>query len=195
MTEQKSDRQEAPSPGGLQRLVRNIVEDLMSHETSPCEETVASSPVNRFGSVNDEINNMFRIPRGHSNMSSTSASQTTIAGNFNSRQNYSRNQTQRKRPGSRQTPTQPRKRQQNQSSDAAFKYIKDVFLLPSPAWATVPRKEKKVFLQTHNFAVDAFLIDKRWNSEQLKKEFSQLFSTALMNDTPEVSESIGYVFV
>ena len=49
MTEQKSDRQEAPSPGGLQCLVRNIiVKDLMSHKTSPCKETVASILQHQF---------------------------------------------------------------------------------------------------------------------------------------------------
>ena len=96
-------------------------------------------------------------------------SQTNVALNFNSRQNYGlSSQPQRKRQVVRQQQIQaPRKRNRGQTSDIHAKYIKDVYLLPDPTWETVPRRQKKAFLQTHNFVVDAFEIDKRWDLEEL----------------------------
>ena len=185
--------------GDLQRLVRTIVVDLMSQEQNSPVQTAASNTGNRFGSVDEELNNSLRIPRGipHENMPSTSSNSNTapnvqgsIAMNFNSRQNYARNQPQRKRQVGKQPATQSRKRIRTQSSDAInAKYMKNVFLLPSPTWSTVPRREKKVFLQTQNLVVDAFLIDKRWNLEELRTEFFQLFSTVLLGE----DEPFGYV--
>jgi hypothetical protein len=60
-------------------------------------------------------------------MVNNSQASTSIAMNFNSRQNYGRCQPQRKRQGARQPPTQPRKRiNRMQASESNVKYIKDV---------------------------------------------------------------------
>ena len=174
------------SSGDLQQLVRTIVVDLISQEQNPRVETAATLSGNRFNSSDQEINNIFRIPRGGSHSSaSTSArhnmnnSQTNVALNFNSRQNYGTSQPQRKRQEVRQQQPQPRKRNRGQSTDPHAKYIKDVYLLPDPTWATVPRREKKAFLQTHNLVVDAFVIDKRWDLKELTTQFHLLFSVVL----------------
>ena len=123
------------------------------------------------------------------NLNTAPNADANIAMNFNSRQNYARNQPQRKRQVVRQSATQSRKRNRTQTNDGNETYMKNVFLLPSPTWSTVPRREKKVFLEIHNLVVDAFRIDKRWNYEELKTEFFQLFSTVLQGEY----ESIGYV--
>ena len=116
--------------GDLQRLVRTIVVDLMSQEQNSPVQTAASNTGNRFGSVDEELNNSLRIPRGipHENMPSTSSNlntapnvQGSIAMNFNSRQNYARNQPQRKRQIGKQPATLSRKRIRTQSSDAINK--------------------------------------------------------------------------
>jgi hypothetical protein len=196
-----AEETQASASGDLQRLVRTIVVDLMSQEQNSPLETVVSNTGNRFDSVDQELNGMLRIPRGipHENMPLTSGNlntarsapndQRSIAMNFNSRQNYGRINQPRKRQIVRQTATQSGKRSRTQSSDANSKYLKNVFLLPSPTWLTVPRRENKMFLQTQNLVVDAFLIDKRWNYEELRTEFSQLFSKVLLGEY----ESIGYV--
>jgi hypothetical protein len=124
--------------GDLQRLVRTIVADLMSQEQKSLAVATPTRTATRFDSVDQEINNSFRIPRGgnsQENMPSTSGTNmvnnsqasTSIAMNFNSRQNYGRCQPQRKRQGARQPPTQPRKRiNRMQASESNVKYIKDV---------------------------------------------------------------------
>ena len=183
--------------GDLPRLVRTIVTDLLSENQPPNQE---SNNGDRFRNVNDEINNIFRIPRANTSQipSSSQSSATTsrsnssssIAMNFNSLQNYSHHQPQRKRQGSRIPPTQQlRKRNRTQSAETNTKYLKNVFLLPGPTWTTVPRREKKVFLQTNNLVVDAFPIDKNWKFEELKLQFSQLFASIFQDD--DVLESIG----
>ena len=185
------------SQGDLQRLVRTIVVDLMSHEqNTPTKAAASNTPGNGYESINQELNNSFRLPRGTSyentpgtNLNTAPNTQANIAMNFNSRQNYARNQPQRKRQVVGSSATQSRKRNRTPTSDANATYTKNVFLLPSPTWSTVPRREKKVFLQTQNLVVDAFLVDKRWNYEELKTEFFQLFSTVLQGEY----ESIGYV--
>ena len=184
--------------GDIQRLVRSIVADLMSQEqNTPVEAATSNTSGNRYESIDQELNNSFRIPRGTSrenisgsiNLNTAPNADANIAMNFNSRQNYARNQPQRKRQVVRQSATQSRKRNRTQTNDGNETYMKNVFLLPSPTWSTVPRREKKVFLQTHDLVVDAFRIDKRWNYEELKTEFFQLFSTVLQGEY----ESIGYV--
>ena len=106
---------------------------------------------NRFSSPGQDVNSIFRIPRcGSLSSTTTSASvsnmnnsQTNVALNFNSRQNYGlSSQPQRKREVVRQQQIQAlRKRNRGQTSDIHAKYIKDVYLLPDPRWETVPRRE------------------------------------------------------
>lgn len=179
----------------LQRLVRTIVVDLMSEERANREETSVTTR-NRFGHIDEEINNVFHIPRGNSpQIPSVSVANTnpSIAARFNPRQNYGRSREQGQHQRTRLPQPQSRKRLRTQSSEGNEKYIKDVFLLPSPMWYTVPRREKKVLLQVNNLAVDAFRIDKRWNLDELKTEFSQLFSLALSGKNPGFEKSVGYV--
>ena len=174
-------RDRSDSSGGatsdLQRLVRTIVTDLISHESNSRMQTTTTQSGNRFSSPEQEVNSIFSIPQGGSQSSTTTSastsnmnnSQTNVALNFNSRQNDGlSSQPQRKRQVVRQQQIQaPRKRNRGQTSDIHAKYIMDVYLLPDPTWETVPRREKKAFLQTHNFVVDAFEIDKRWDLEEL----------------------------
>ena len=152
-------------------------------------QTTTTQSGNRFSSPEQEVNSIFRIPRGGSQSSTTTSastsninnSQTNVALNFNSRQNYGlSSQPQRKRQVVRQQQIQaPRKRNRGQTSDIHAKYIKDVYLLPDPTWETVPRREKKAFLQTHNFVVDAFEIDKRWDLKELTTQFQQFWTRML----------------
>lgn len=184
------ERDQSTQGNDLQRLVRTIITDLMSHGQEHLSEERAS--------VNEEINIAFRIPRGNTNQSaenmpSTSSNvsvRSTIRGNisscFNPRQNYGQHQPQRRRQAVRQNPVQTTKRSRTQSSETNMKYIKDVFLLPSPLWITVPRRDKKAFLQTNNLVVDAFIIDKRWNLSELKSQFCQLFAS---NETNTLEDS------
>ena len=122
-------------------------------------------------------------------------SQTNVALNFNSRQNYGlSSQPQRKCRVVRQQQIQATTKQNSgQTSDIHTKYIKDVYLLPDPTWETVPRKEKKASLQTHNFVVDAFEIDKQWDLEELTMQFYQLFSAILDKNALDPNHLIGYV--
>ena len=196
-------RDRSDSSGGatsdLQRLVRTIVTDLISHESNSRMQTTTTQSGNRFSSPEQEVNTIFRIPRGGSQSSTTTSastsnmnnSQTNVALNFNFRQNYGlSSQPQRKRQVVRQQQIQaPRKRNRGQTSDIHAKYIKDDYLLPDPTWETVPRREKKAFLQTHNFVVDAFEIDKRWDLEELTTQFHQLFSAILDENALELTPS------
>jgi hypothetical protein len=50
--------------GDLQRLVRTIVADLMSQEQKSPAVATPTRTATRFDSVDQEINNSFRIPRG-----------------------------------------------------------------------------------------------------------------------------------
>ena len=187
------ERDQSTQGNDLQHLVRTIVTDLMSHGQEHLSEERAS--------VNKEVNTVFRIPRGNTNQSaenvpSTSSNvsvRSSIRGNissyFNPSQNYGQHQPQRRRQAVRQNPIQAAKHSRMQSSKTNIKYIKDVFLLPSPLWITIPRRDKKAFLQTNNFVVIAFIIDKRWNLSELKSQFCQLFVSNEMNTL----EDIGFV--
>ena len=115
-----------------------------------------------------------------------------ISSHFNPRQNYGQHQPQRRRQTVRQNPVPATKCSRMQSSETNVKYIKDVFLLPSPSWITVPRRDKKAFLQTNNLVVDAFIIDKRWNLSELKSQFCQLF-VSVLPDEMNTLEAIGFV--
>ena len=86
-------RDRSDSSGGatsdLQRLVRTIVTDLISHEPNSCMQTTTTQSGNRFSSPEQEVNSIFRIPRGGSQSTTTSASpsnmnnsQTNVALNF-----------------------------------------------------------------------------------------------------------------
>ena len=53
--------------GDIQRLVRSIVADLMSQEqNTPVEAATSNTSGNRYESIDQELNNSFRIPRGTS---------------------------------------------------------------------------------------------------------------------------------
>ena len=121
-------RDRSDSSGGatsdLQRLVRTIVTDLISHESNSRMQTTTTQSGNRFSSPEQEVNSIFRFPRGGSQSSTTTSaspsnmnnSQTNVALNFNSRQNYGlSSQPQRKRQVVRQQQIQaPRKRNRGQ---------------------------------------------------------------------------------
>ena len=113
--------------GDIQRLVRSIVADLMSQEqNTPVEAATSNTSGNRYESIDQELNNSFRIPRGTSrenisgsiNLNIAPNADANIAMNFNSRQNYARNQPQRKRQVVRQSATQSRKR--NRTTDLNY---------------------------------------------------------------------------
>ena len=61
-------RDRSDSSGGatsdLQRLVRTIVTDLISHESNSRMQTTTTQSGNRFSSPEQEVNIIFRIPRG-----------------------------------------------------------------------------------------------------------------------------------
>ena len=115
--------------------------------THVCKQQQLSWGINRFSSPEQEINS---ISRGGSQSSTTSTSlsnmnhsQTNVALNFNSRQNYGlSSQPQRKCPVVRQQQIQATTKQNSgQTSDIHTKYIKDVYLLPDPTWEMVPRRK------------------------------------------------------
>ena len=183
---------------GIQRLVRDIVADLMrDSQQPPSERNTPVTTQNTFTNVNHEVNSIFCIPRdtNPSQVSVTVGPSTSTNQHhpmpFNPRQNYGRRQERRERRQPIRSQQPLRRRQRTQSSDANQVYIKSIFLLPNPTWSTVPRKEKKVWLQLNNFSIDAFRIDKRWGLEELKSEFSQLFSSVLINKSTPHSEPIG----
>ena len=104
----------------LQRLVRAVVTDLMSHGQEHLSEERAS--------VNEELNSAFRIPRGITNQpaenlpSTSSSVRSSTPGNissyFNPRQNYGQRQPQRRRQTVRQNPVPATKRSRMQPSIA-----------------------------------------------------------------------------
>ena len=64
--------------GDIQRLVRSIVADLMSQEqNTPVEAATSNTSGNRYESIDQELNNSFRIPRG--------TSRENISGSINTR--------------------------------------------------------------------------------------------------------------
>ena len=77
-------RDRCDSSGGatsdLQRLVRTIVTDLISHESNSRIQTTTQSG-NRFSSPEQEVNSIFRIPQGGSQSSTTTSASTSNMNN------------------------------------------------------------------------------------------------------------------
>jgi hypothetical protein len=166
----------------LQRLIRSIVSEVFTSN-----DTSRSSP--------EELNQSFRIPRGPrqsgeitagAGQSSGESRQAMVATlippqpplqfQFNPRQNYGRSSTTRRR--SRQVQSRAPRTVTNNNV-----YIKNIFLLPSPSWVNVPRKESKDYLQTHGLVIDAYEIDKSWDNKELIDRFNELFKDVLTDDT------------
>ena len=136
-----------------------------------------------------QISLLKNVPSTSSNVSVRSSIRGNISSYFNPRQNYGQHQPQRRHQAARQNPVQATKCSRTQSRETNMKYIKDMFLLPSPLWITIPRRDKKAFLQTNNLVIDTFIIDKRWNLSELKSQFCQLF----MSNEMKTLEDIGFV--
>ena len=116
-----------------------------------------------------------------------------ISSGFSARTNYgatgARGTARSRRPRSNRCSNsgrfQPYSTNTSQISTEPKVYYKAVFLLPSPAWNTVPRGKVKVDLIEKNLCIDAWAVDKSWSKEDLKSEAGKLFPKVLGNDNPE----------
>lgn len=72
---------------------------------------------------------------------------------------------------------------QTSSSDRNELFLKDVYLLPSPAYDRVPRREAKSTLQKEGFCIDAYTFDKRWDEKMIREKMAMLFQNILKNES------------
>ena len=125
-----------------------------------------------FQNPEDEINSRFQLPRNSN--TNTNAEQTNIRTTpmpgYNPRYSYatstsastSRGSTNKSRTSKgRFAPYNTKKIKQSEIVH------KDVCLLLSPTWKTVPRRKTKSMLIKSGFYVDAFKLDKMWDEKTL----------------------------
>ena len=160
----------------ISQLVRSVVSSLQNLPSTSSQASVSSSKSNSSTnrnvntatgnvSVNEELSERFRLPRGQNRSSSTSTRQLPrgSSGRF--------------------VPYTTAAKASSKNKQKSEIIMKDVCLLPSSRWEEVPRRDIKQDLINRNLFIDAWSLDKCWSEQQLRLELFNLFKSHLSGTT------------
>ncbi len=192
----------------IQQIVAAVISNLNALPSSTTASSNSPS-TRRFESSQDELGAAFQIPRmarnaeanningASASMQSTSSSTSisgtaihTLSAGYSRYHNYSQGRA-RPRKGKEQprsTTTGCFEKSGSQRGKGPGKKssgeptFKDVCLLPSPDYNTVPRMRSKAELIGQGLYIDAWSFDKSSNEEELKSAISALFCERLITD-------------
>ncbi len=155
----------------ITQLVRSVVSSLQNLPATSSQTSGSSSNNNSntnrnidHVSLNEEVSQRFRLPRGQNNSSLSSARPLPRGGN------------------GRFVPYTTAAKASKAKGKADI-IIKDVCLFPSPRWKEVPRRQFKQELISRNLFIDAWPLDKSWSEQELRLELFNLFKGHLSGTT------------
>ena len=194
----------------IQRIVAAVINNLHTLPTANPSRVNAvnnGSSSRRFESSEHELRGAFSIPRNGGSLADgpstsvgsineivpTSTGSTgsipisSLSAGYSHLQNYSqgRAKLRKGKDQSRSTTTgrfEKGRQQKGKKQSAEQLSFKDVCLLPSPHYDTVPRMKAKAELIGQGLYVDAWSFDKTCNVEELRNAIYSLFRERLITD-------------